>query len=250
MDKRGRQKRQAHLINFLYSIARKDFKHVFKSFPVINSYERDIDKEVMCMINAVINDPTNSASALHRIIGLFFPLRPHDWITSDTFMQSFASININSYMTRTVRYSRVLPKLITLRAIYQAFDNMEEFCLYFHPKHPQQSLYENLYTKRSDDNYSHPGIALALMWLIRKNSDYALGLWNNYNQKDLVAPMLSVIERRAYRENLISRKERNPEIALTKFFYKLDKKDPLKYIPLLAMKSWDEILYEAGYVRT
>lgn len=249
MDKRGRKQGQAQLINFLYSNARKDFKYVFKAFPVINAYERDIDKEVMCMIYAVLNDTTNSAAALHRIIGLFFPLRPHDWITSDTFMQSFATINLNSVIANRIKFNRVLPKLITLRAIYQTFENMEEYCLYFHPKHPQQSLYEGLYTKKADDNYAHHGIAMALMWLIRKDSDYSLGLWHKYTQKDLVAPLLRSMERRAYSENLLSKKDKYPEMALTRLFYQLDKKDPLKYIPLLAMKSWDDILYDTGYIR-
>lgn len=237
-------------LDFLYQKKKNTFKETYRVIKVANMYESNLDKEVVLMVNAIENRNRFSTRFITSILSYVMPMSPYEWITSKNPILVFASLRDTIEIGENIQIRHILEPLRRLIWIYKHYGSVQSFCRSRSHRHPQEAIYRVLYGEDKTGNYTHVGLARAIMWLTRNGKDdVSLGIWDLLKPNQLRVPMSHRVIPSLRGLGLASKKKKYSEKNVYDILLKMNKKDPLKYMPILEVGTCLKQLEKLGYVR-
>ena len=235
-----------YTLDFLYD-KKKDFFHEdMRILKIVGMFNNPLDKEVVIMLQAIVNEPHYTTAAVLGILGTISPMTPAEWIKSESPMLVFTSQTHNRLLGDYTKLGRVIKPIGRLVELYKEYDDLKDFIKRNRCVCPQECLSKWLFGN-SKDCY-HLGLARYIPVLSRKGDSAALDLINRVAPKNLYLPRTKKIVASALNVRMITKTEENPYEVIREKLIELDKNDPFKYIPILDNTNPRVVIKKMGYL--
>lgn len=249
MDKGSWKNKSEHTLEWLYDKLWDKIPTYFKAYNIIKSYSEGSDQEILCLLYAMMNNKGSHVGAFTAIIGMMGDNKPTDWIKSESLLFGFASHNRKDLFHSAVKTGVLVDFLQKLRSYYEAKQDIQKSVLDIDKENPSRALFRFIFGAEKDkyDYIDHVGVNTALMFLARPIDNHGLGLWLRVKKNKIYPPIDRSILAKINTEGLVDCKRKDIALNLHELLCKLDKEDPLKYIPIFKTGKWERIVDNLGY---
>lgn len=233
-------------LDFLYKKKKKLFHEDIPILRVVKMYENDLDKEIVIMLQAIMNESSYHTGGTSALLGIISPLTPSEWIKSESPMLVFTSQTYNRFIGNTKRLGQIIKPIERLVDLYREYDDLKDFIKRNRSVCPQEDLMKWLFG--ATDDFYHLGLARYLPILSRRGDSAGLGLINRIPHKNLYIPRTKKVERSGLNVRMFKKTEKKPFEVIREKLVELDKEDPFKYMPILDNKNPTLVINQMGYL--